>query len=183
MESNSARRHLFGCGGGRHDSGAGAEAGTGWDEPAAYEHGVPRPTGDADLRVSDAERQAAADELKAHFGAGRINMDEFDERLQVALSARTRRELADVLKDLPRTGPSAARSHPHRAWPPFVPVMIAVALVAAVGTTLGAVAFGPFHHFIFPWWIAPVGLFFLFRRWRRPPYGGPRIPGRKAWLN
>ena len=58
-------------------------------------------SGDADLRASDAERQAAADELKAHFEAGRISRDEFDERLQVALSARTRRDLADVLQDLP----------------------------------------------------------------------------------
>ncbi len=37
------------------------------------------------VRASDSERQATADQLKDHFAAGRLDIDEFDERMQRAL--------------------------------------------------------------------------------------------------
>jgi hypothetical protein len=54
------------------------------------------------LRVSDQERDQAAQELREHFAAGRLTQDELDERLQQAYAARTERELRALLADLPR---------------------------------------------------------------------------------
>jgi Domain of unknown function (DUF1707) len=53
------------------------------------------------MRVSDAERQRAIDELRRHCGAGRIDMDEYSSRLERALAATTLAELDELLEDLP----------------------------------------------------------------------------------
>ncbi len=42
---------------------------------------VRRPFSDEHLRVSDAERQAVTDRLAEHFGDGRLDQAEFDERV------------------------------------------------------------------------------------------------------
>ncbi len=186
MEKYSARQHFFGCRGAWRDEGATATARTGWDEPVTGQRAAHEWSGDADLRTSDAERQAAADELKAHFEAGRISMDEFDERLQVALTARTRRDLADVLQDLPLTRPPSAPGPRHRDWPLFVPVLTVVGLMVVGLAVAINIAFGPFgslHHFIFPGWIVPIGLFFGFRWWRRGCNRGSYRSGPRASLN
>ncbi|HEY0805980.1 MAG TPA: DUF1707 domain-containing protein [Pseudonocardiaceae bacterium] len=54
-----------------------------------------------DLRVSDAEREHVAVLLQKAVGRGLITLDEFTERTDVALAARTRAELNSVLVDLP----------------------------------------------------------------------------------
>jgi uncharacterized protein DUF1707 len=80
--------------------------------PASYPAG--------DMRVSDADRDRAVSELSEHFQAGRLTLDEFEERSGRALSAKTGRELRDLFADLPRriapapapaamTGPMPAR--------------------------------------------------------------------------
>jgi len=66
------------------------------------------PDGPADrrhLRVSDAEREHAADVLRRAAGDGRITFDELDERLTAAYAAKTYGELAAVTEDLPEAGP------------------------------------------------------------------------------
>ena len=55
----------------------------------------------ADLRVSDADRQAVADQLSKHFADGRLDQAEFDERLSQAMGAKTYRDLDGLLTDLP----------------------------------------------------------------------------------
>ncbi len=62
------------------------------------------------LRASDAERAEAADLLTKHFTAGRLDRAELDQRLGVALTAKTRGELTALLFDLPRI--AATRSVP-----------------------------------------------------------------------
>ncbi len=57
------------------------------------------------LRVSDEERDAAAAEIREHYAAGRLTSDEFEERLQATLSARTRADLVAVGTDLPALPP------------------------------------------------------------------------------
>src|ERR1700760_4706930 len=57
----------------------------------------------ADLRVSDAERKAGADQLSKHFADGRLDQAEFDERLSQAMNAKTYRDLDGLLTDLPGT--------------------------------------------------------------------------------
>ncbi len=54
-----------------------------------------------DFRVSDADRDRALAELREAVGVGRITADEFDERAGQALAARTGKELAALLADLP----------------------------------------------------------------------------------
>ena len=68
----------------------------------------------ADLRVSDAERQAVADQLSKAFGDGRLDQAEFDERLSQAMNAKTYRDLDGLLTDLP----SAQGSRPAIAYHP-----------------------------------------------------------------
>jgi hypothetical protein len=54
------------------------------------------------LRVSDQQREQAADALRDHFAAGRISEDELNERLDAALEAKTEPELNALLADLPK---------------------------------------------------------------------------------
>ena len=66
------------------------------------------PDGPADrrnLRVSDAEREHAADVLRRAAGDGRITFEELDDRLTAAYAARTYGELAAITEDLPEAGP------------------------------------------------------------------------------
>src|SRR5271169_1040276 len=63
--------------------------------------GVGRGFPPGDLRVSDADRDRALSELSQAFQVGRITADEFDQRSEQALGARTGKELIALLADLP----------------------------------------------------------------------------------
>ena len=68
-----------------------------------------------DLRASDFDRDVAADMLCAAVADGRISLAELDQRLEDVLSARTLREIARVMSDLPDTGrPGPGRPAPVR---------------------------------------------------------------------
>jgi hypothetical protein len=56
-------------------------------------------------RVSDAEREATASELREHYAAGRLTLDELNERLNEAFAAKTRGDLTAVVRDLPSLRP------------------------------------------------------------------------------
>ena len=60
------------------------------------------------LRASDADRAAVADVLAAHMSSGRLTVEEYDERLAQAWSARTYGELAPLTADLPAPAPRPA---------------------------------------------------------------------------
>jgi hypothetical protein len=91
------------------------------------------------LRVSDADRDRAVAELSSHFEAGRLTMDEFQERSDQALRAKTGADLSALFKDLPRTpalappAPVPAGDRPPARWSmvPFMSV-VSVFLVLAV---------------------------------------------------
>ena len=53
-----------------------------------------------DLRVSDAEREPVIRRLQDAYAEGRLDEDEFDMRVQLAITARTRRDLGTVTHDL-----------------------------------------------------------------------------------
>jgi hypothetical protein len=53
------------------------------------------------LRASDADRDRAALQLHVHFAAGRLTHGELDDRLTMALAARTLGDLRRALADLP----------------------------------------------------------------------------------
>ena len=53
------------------------------------------------LRASDADREAMADRLRKHHTEGRLDQDEFQERLETCFGAKTVGELAELTRDLP----------------------------------------------------------------------------------
>ncbi|MFE2074758.1 DUF1707 SHOCT-like domain-containing protein [Streptomyces misionensis] len=61
----------------------------------------------AELRASDADRDRVAEVLRDALAEGRLDMGEFEERLEAVYRARTYGELAPLTRDLP-AGASAA---------------------------------------------------------------------------
>jgi len=57
--------------------------------------------GDPRIRASDADRDRTAALLREHHAAGRLTAEEFHERVDAALSAKTLGELDELLSDLP----------------------------------------------------------------------------------
>jgi hypothetical protein len=55
----------------------------------------------AQMKASDADRDAVLADLSEHFQAGRLTAGEFDDRAGRALAARTWGELGDLMQDLP----------------------------------------------------------------------------------
>jgi len=106
---------------------------------------------DQHVRLSDAERAEVADRLAAHFGEGRLNQAEFDERVAQAMNAKTRGDLSGLFDDLPEPGPAGAPgtpvrgphspAHPVRPYAaPFFLVLLVVVITAA--GTAGEAVFG-----------------------------------------
>ncbi|GAA4918087.1 DUF1707 domain-containing protein [Streptomyces coeruleoprunus] len=71
-----------------------------------------------EVRASDAERERIAERLRDALAEGRLDMAEFEERLDAAYTARTRGELEPLVRDLPAptasTTPTPAGG---RDWP------------------------------------------------------------------
>ena len=110
------------------------------------------PYSDQHVRVSDAERQAVTDRLAEHFGDGRLDQAEFDERVGRAMSAKTRADLAGLFDDLPEPGAPAMPELPRRRR--RHPILL-LALVVLVALAAG--------HLIFPLlWLAFVVAAVLF---------------------
>ncbi|WP_225831778.1 DUF1707 domain-containing protein [Streptomyces sp. NK08204] len=57
-----------------------------------------------DLRASDADRERVAEILRDALAEGRLDMEEFEERLEAAYTARTYADLAPLTRDLPAGG-------------------------------------------------------------------------------
>lgn len=57
--------------------------------------------GDPRIRASDADRERTAALLREHHAEGRLNAEEFNDRLDRALAAKTIGELDALLADLP----------------------------------------------------------------------------------
>jgi Domain of unknown function (DUF1707) len=65
-------------------------------------------TGQGALRASHADRDQVVEVLRVAAGDGRLSPEELDQRLELALSARTYDELATVIADLPAAGTAVA---------------------------------------------------------------------------
>jgi hypothetical protein len=94
------------------------------------------------LRAADTDRDRAAAMLGTAFSEGRLSKDEYDARLESALSARTYADLDDVVSDLPvaqATVPSPSD------WPATVmpPAGINGLAIASLACGLGQFACGP----------------------------------------
>ncbi|MFN8205084.1 MAG: DUF1707 domain-containing protein [Solirubrobacteraceae bacterium] len=76
---------------------------------------------DAEIRSSDAEREAAMARLRDAAGEGRLTFEELADRLQAAGTATTRGELETLTRDLPAAGPPAPAPAPPSAPAPVPP--------------------------------------------------------------
>jgi hypothetical protein len=87
---------------------------------------------DPEVRASQDERERVVDRLRTHAGEGRLELDELEQRVEAALSARTRGELTALVRDLPRL-PSSPRDRRTRAVArlsfvmAFLPLAVAIA--------------------------------------------------------
>lgn len=121
---------------------------------------------DQHIRVSDAERNAVTERLAAHYGDGRLDQAEFDERVSRAMAAKTRGDLDGLFDDLPEPGPAGGSGTrgpgsadgpavPYRArrrsglGRPILLLVLIFALTIAVGHTIASL--------FVPWiWIAVI---------------------------
>jgi hypothetical protein len=135
------------------------------------------------IRASDEDRGRTAAALGEHYAAGRLTLEEFQERLDKVYAATTLGELGRLMTDLP--GADLGRVPERRAPGPVqVPAggsvlawraawrfWLAISVVAFVIWLLGGASGGPW----FLWVAVPLGLLML-RRWMA---GGPRRDGRR----
>jgi hypothetical protein len=100
-----------------------------------------RPRGPHALRIGDAERDAAATDLGEHYAAGRLTLDELNERLDAVFAARTFGQLNRIMADLPGPGRLAWRTAWHGAVPHAVwdPALFPYAHLGLAGTPWPAV--------------------------------------------
>jgi hypothetical protein len=63
------------------------------------------------VRASDAERDEAAEALRAAFAEGQLARAELDERLAAAYAAKTRADLVGLTGDLPGAVPGAVTAY------------------------------------------------------------------------
>jgi hypothetical protein len=155
--------------------------------------------GPGDMRVSDADRDRAIGELSQHFQAGRLTLEEFDERSGQAVRAKTGRDLAGLFTDLPSaqaqavstwdprvlvdpTGPEGAAAAPPpgrhvtaaRVIRTAAGIAAAVIVVALLTRTGLAVHAGVARHgFTLPVPLLIVLFIALRMIWRRPRRRGP----------
>ena len=120
-----------------------------------------------EIRVSDAERQAAADRLSDAVSEGRLDLLEYDDRLARAYAAVTSADLARLFDDLPvlepRSAPRQLDSAALRAALERMPTVLRVLwlnwfLVVAVNLTvwtLVAVTRGDADYFWPVWLLVP----------------------------
>ena len=93
----------------------------------------------AEMRVSDADRDAALSELSEHFQAGRLTAAEFDDRAGRALAARTWGELRNLLHDLPTalSGPQTGAPKRPSGRPALIPAAVLIGIGIAVALSVG----------------------------------------------
>jgi hypothetical protein len=93
-----------------------------------------------DLRASDADRERVAEVLRDALAEGRLDMAEFEERLEATYSARTYGELAPITRDLPLTGAAAPPAPVSFAKAPAQSGGWAGRIVGGEGSSTGGIA-------------------------------------------
>jgi hypothetical protein len=93
------------------------------------------------LRAGDADRDQAVEFLNAAFGEGRLSKDEYDERLEKALSARTYADLDLLVGDLPAAQPAVVPAVADATGPPVAKTNALAMASFACG--LAQFVFGP----------------------------------------
>jgi len=119
--------------------------------------------GDRRLRVADRDREAVADILRREHIAGRIDNEEFEERITRCLAGKTYADLDVLIQDFPadeRGAPQRARRPATVRFFPFFPVVPIV--VAAIILSHGRLL----------WLAFPLFFFFVVRPFLWARFGG-----------
>ena len=128
--------------------------------PATFTSTPSTRASDPDLRVDDDARRAAATALGVHLAAGRLDLTEYEERLDRAFAARVHRDLTGVLADLPRVTTPADRARQRAAARGTVGTWLALcALFLTIWALTGADYFWPV------WPMMGTGIAFLPTAW------------------
>lgn len=130
-----------------------------------------------ELRVSDTERQAAADRLRAAHDEGRLDLREYDERLVQAYASVTYADLDRLFADLPETprnpvtsGLPAVRTATspavRRGALAALPLVLRIlwinwVLAVAVNVTVWTLVNGDGDTYFWPMWLAVPGVVLL----------------------
>jgi hypothetical protein len=130
---------------------------------------------DPNVRAGDEDRERIAERLRTGHAEGRLELGEFQERLERCYQAKTFGELGELVRDLPRQDePDQGRLTRRGRWRvvPLVPILLALVLVSA--------ATG--HHHVFWLWIPLLFLIWRMSWWRRRRWlaGARRGPG--GWI-
>ncbi|MER6301582.1 DUF1707 domain-containing protein [Kitasatospora sp. NPDC001539] len=81
-------------------------------EPLAKPQPLHAPVAEAELRVSDADRERVAELLRDAYAEGRLDADEHAERIGAAYAAKTFGDLAPLTRDLPTHRPLSFEKRP-----------------------------------------------------------------------
>jgi hypothetical protein len=129
------------------------------------------------LRAADADRERTAERLREAHGEGRLDLTEFQQRLEHCYQAKTVGELEELVRDLPRHDehdeqPSLALFRPW-GWRlgPLVPILIALIVISAAT-----------GHHVFWLWIPLVFLFWRMSWWRRTRSWAGARRGPNGWI-
>jgi Domain of unknown function (DUF1707) len=128
---------------------------------AAY-HSRRRGGFNPDLRVSDAERADVADRLSKHYGDGRLDQSEFNERMERAMSAKTMGDFTGLFSDLPELAEPgvqpaipATKSTCRSSMSRLVLLILIIVAAAFIGHAL--------IHSFFPWLLIALAVFLFLR--------------------
>ncbi len=127
-----------------------------------YEYRRPR---DRKLRASDRDREAVSTILQREYVAGRLTPDEFQERVDRCLHAKTYTELDELIADFPYDEPATPR---RRSLRPAVFMLVPLALIALIAFSGGRIGW-----LVFPFFIFVVRPLVWHSRGRRAMWGPP----------
>ncbi|MGA2010885.1 MAG: DUF1707 domain-containing protein [Solirubrobacteraceae bacterium] len=123
---------------------------------------------DLNQRAGDADRDATSERLRHHHVDGRLDAEEFQERIDRCYQAKTIGELEQLVSDLPPEPISEGRRQLRRLrMIPLVPIVIAIVAVSALT--------GGHHGHVGFWVVIPLFFLLRFSHRRRGPWGMGRI--------
>ncbi|MFG1607376.1 DUF1707 domain-containing protein [Actinoplanes sp. NPDC049265] len=123
----------------------------------------------AEMRAGDGDREATAARLKQALDDGRLDLHEYDERLQRAFAAKTYADLDGLTADLPGTvpparsriqpatsAPVAESADPGRGGATWVKGYAGVVAVCVVIWAITSLSSGHFIYFWPVWMLIPL---------------------------
>lgn len=113
------------------------------------------------LRAADADREQIAERLRTSHAEGRLDLAEFQQRLERCYDAKTVGELDELVTDLPRHDEHDERRS--LGW--FLPVRLRLAPLAPILIALIVIS-AAIGHTLFWLWIPLLFLFWRMSWWR-----------------